>query len=129
MPQWVCAQRVLCILLSCTLYAVKWTAVESRRRATLLYTTRCSGMTFRSAAALLIAAVAVRSAIAQTATFPVLDITKGAPLPTLQQLQPVNHWITLNMLPATIQVLQVYLQAGSEDASLLSNAIGHTGSW
>ncbi|DBA78463.1 hypothetical protein WJX79_001206 [Trebouxia sp. C0005] len=60
-------------------------------------------MTVRTAAALLIAAVAVRSAVAQTTTFPVLDITKGALLPTLQQLQPVNDWITLNMLPATIQ--------------------------
>jgi len=86
-------------------------------------------MSFRSAAALLIAAVAVRSAVAQTATFPVIDITKGAPLPTLQQLQPVNDWITLNMLPATIKVLHVYSQAGSKDASLLSNAIAHTGSW
>jgi len=62
-------------------------------------------MTVRAAAAVLIAAIAVGSAVAQTTTFPVLDITKGSPLPTLQQLQPVNDWITLNMLPATIQVL------------------------
>lgn len=62
-------------------------------------------MTIRSAAVLLIAAVAVGSAVDQTTTFPVLDITNGAPLPTLERLQPVNDWITLSMLPATIQVL------------------------
>ena len=68
-------------------------------------------MVVRTAAALLIAAIAVGNAVAQTTTFPVLDITKGSPLPTLQQLQPENDWITLNMLPATIQVLHhVYSQ-------------------
>ncbi len=68
-------------------------------------------MAVRTAATLLIAAIAVGSAVAQTTTFPVLDISKGSPLSTLPQLQPVNDWITLNMLPATIQVLyHVYSQ-------------------
>ena len=68
-------------------------------------------MAVRTAATLLIAAIAVGSVVAQTTTFPVLDITRGSPLPTLPQLEPVNDWITLNMLPATIQVLHhVYSQ-------------------
>lgn len=55
--------------------------------------------------ALLLAAVTVGNVAAQTLPdFPVLNITKGEPLPVLQQLQPENDWITLNMLPATIQV-------------------------
>ena len=50
--------------------------------------------------------------VAQTA-YPVLNITKGAALPTLQTLQPdASGWITLSMLPATIQVF--------------ANAKGHT---
>ena len=52
-----------------------------------------------------IALLVVGIVAAQVPTYPVLNITKGQPLPTLNQLQPdASGWITLNMEPATIQV-------------------------
>ncbi len=60
-------------------------------------------MSMGHAISLLVAVVTVGTVAAQT-TFPVLNITKGQPLPILQELQPENDWITLNLLPATIQV-------------------------
>ena len=52
-----------------------------------------------------IALLVVGTVAAQVPTYPVLNITKGQPLPTLNQLQPdASGWITLNMEPATIQV-------------------------
>jgi hypothetical protein len=53
---------------------------------------------------LLVVLATFGTVVAQTA-YPVLNITKGATLPTLQTLQPdASDWITLSMLPATIQV-------------------------
>ena len=73
--------------------------------------------------ALLTAVVATGFAVAQATTFPVLNIGKGETLPTLQQLQPENGWITLSMLPATIQVrnTQASRLIGSCDPVLYSN--------
>lgn len=66
-----------------------------------------SSMAAFVATALLIAVLATGSVVAQATTFPILSIGKGETLPTLQQLQPENDWITLSMLPATIQVRNV----------------------
>ncbi len=61
-------------------------------------------MGVQSAISLLVVVATVGTVVAQTA-YPVLNITKGAALPTLQTLQPdASGWITLSMLPATIQV-------------------------
>ncbi len=61
-------------------------------------------MNVQSAISLLLVVATVGTVVAQTA-YPVLNITKGAALPTLQTLQPdASGWITLSMLPATIQV-------------------------
>ncbi len=67
-------------------------------------------MAVRHVVTLLFAVVTVRHAAAQFSSIPVLNITKGEPLPMLQQLQPENDWITLSMLPATIQVSQLPTQ-------------------
>lgn len=57
-------------------------------------------------ALLLLIAVVVGTVAAQTQSpYPILNITKGAPLPVLKELKPdASGWITLNMLPATIVV-------------------------
>ncbi|KAA6422589.1 MAG: hypothetical protein FRX49_07450 [Trebouxia sp. A1-2] len=60
-------------------------------------------MGVQSAIPLLLVVATFGNVVAQTA-YPVLNITKGAALPTLQTLQPdASGWITLSMLPATIQ--------------------------
>lgn len=62
-------------------------------------------MAMRTAISLLILVVTLGCVASQT-TYPVINITKGETLPTLQALQPdASGWITLSMLPATIQVL------------------------
>ncbi|KAL3147413.1 hypothetical protein ABBQ38_014479 [Trebouxia sp. C0009 RCD-2024] len=55
-------------------------------------------------AVLLLIAVVIGTAAAQIQSpYPVLNITKGAPLPVLAELKPdASGWVTLNMQPATI---------------------------
>lgn len=57
-------------------------------------------------AMLLLIAVVVGTVAAQTQSpYPILNITKGQPLPVLPEIQPdASGWVTLNMLPATIAV-------------------------
>lgn len=79
-------------------------------RARFAFSRGSSSMAAFVATALLTAVLATAvagSAVAQATTFPILNIGKGKTLPTLQQLQPENDWITLSMLPATIQVRNV----------------------
>ena len=62
-------------------------------------------MSFRNVLLLLVAAATISYGSAQTTNLPVLNITQGQPLPVLQEMQPDSDgWITLNMLPAGIQV-------------------------
>lgn len=62
-------------------------------------------MAMRSAVFLFIAIVLGTVAAQTQSPYPILNITKGAPLPVLKELQPdASGWITLNMQPATIVV-------------------------
>ena len=93
-----CARRVVCIRRR--LWLCLHTVAYSRGRFVICN----SSMGVQSAISLLVVVATVGTVVAQT-TYPVLNITKGAPLPTLQTLQPdASGWITLSMLPATIQV-------------------------
>ena len=66
---------------------------------------RTTKMATRTAVMLLVAVVLGTVAAQTQSPYPVLNITKGAPLPVLKQLQPdASGWITLNMQPATIVV-------------------------
>ena len=57
-------------------------------------------------AMLLLIAVVVGTVAAQTQSpYPILNISKGQPLPVLPQIQPnASGWLSLNMQPATIMV-------------------------
>ena len=64
-----------------------------------------SKMAIRGALLLLVAAAMISYVSAQITNLPVLNITQGQPLPVLQEIQPDSEgWVTLNMLPAGIQV-------------------------
>ena len=64
-----------------------------------------TNMAVRSAVFLFVAVVLGTVAAQTQSPYPILNITKGAPLPELKELQPdASGWITLNMQPATIVV-------------------------
>ena len=62
-------------------------------------------MVMRSVSFLFVAVVLGVVAAQTQSPYPILNITKGAPLPVLKELQPdASGWVTLRMQPATIMV-------------------------